>query len=162
MVRRSESEKTSPIQRFWDLTGSSRQGCWNWEGAKNRGGYGGFMFATQQWTFAHRFIYEHTFGRIDEGMVIDHLCRNPSCVNPYHMDVVTSEENVRRGSGPTAVNGRKSRCIRGHVLDESNTYLKPNGIGRECRACKRVRWRERYRDVDLAKKRARWAARRVS
>jgi hypothetical protein len=47
---------------------------------------------------AHRFFYEHYKGTIPEGYVIDHLCRNRACVNPEHLEAVTSSENNKRGA----------------------------------------------------------------
>lgn len=36
-------------------------------------------------------------GPIPDGLQLDHLCRNPSCVNPAHLEIVTGAENIRRG-----------------------------------------------------------------
>ncbi|WP_369010576.1 HNH endonuclease signature motif containing protein, partial [Bacillus cereus] len=47
---------------------------------------------------AHRYVYENLSGPIPEGMELDHLCRNPPCVNPDHLDPVTHEENMRRAA----------------------------------------------------------------
>jgi hypothetical protein len=33
---------------------------------------------------------------IPPSLMIDHLCRNRSCVNPWHMELVTNRENGRR------------------------------------------------------------------
>lgn len=52
---------------------------------------------------AHRVTYTLLRGRIPEGMELDHLCRNTTCVNPWHLEPVTGEENKRRHwTGPTA------------------------------------------------------------
>ena len=45
----------------------------------------------------HRLAYETKYGKIPEGLVIDHLCRNRACYNPDHLEVVTQKENLRRG-----------------------------------------------------------------
>lgn len=66
--------------------------CWLWLRAKTAGGYGVFREA-----YAHRFSYESFVGPICPGFEIDHLCRNPSCVNPQHLQSVTHRENMRRG-----------------------------------------------------------------
>ena len=48
---------------------------------------------------AHRFAYEVTVGPIPDGMVIDHVCGYRPCVNPAHLEVVTQQENCKRGRG---------------------------------------------------------------
>jgi hypothetical protein len=46
----------------------------------------------------HRLAWEIVVGPIEPGLEIDHLCRNRVCLNPAHLEPVTKEENVRRGS----------------------------------------------------------------
>lgn len=45
----------------------------------------------------HRILYEMVRGAIPVGHLLDHLCRNRECVNPWHMEVVTPQENTLRG-----------------------------------------------------------------
>lgn len=45
---------------------------------------------------AHRAVYEHYVGPIPEGLELDHLCKNPPCVRPEHLDPVSHAENIRR------------------------------------------------------------------
>ena len=103
--------------------------CWLWTGAKS-GGYGCFNRGgkTQR---AHRFSYELT-ANIPEGLVLDHICRVRSCVNPAHLQVVTNKENILRGVSPTAINARKVKCGKGHFEWGNHT----NGT-RKCLACYR-------------------------
>ena len=94
-------------QRFWSKV-REQDGCWLWTGAVNVAGYGNFYLAGR-WVVAHRFAYESMRDEIPEGLTLDHLCRITSCVNPWHLEPVSNEENVRRAfilagtSGPTAV-----------------------------------------------------------
>ncbi len=88
---------------------------------------------------AHRFAYENLVGPVPTGLLLDHRCRNKSCVNPDHLDPVTSGENTRRGvlSFVTSIR-RKTHCLRGHEYTRENTYTDPAG-GRRCNQCRRDR-----------------------
>lgn len=118
--------------------------CWLWTGSKNGAGYGSFYFKGRQ-IKAARWIYERKKGPIPEGLVLDHLCKNPSCVNPFHLEPVPQRENVIRGNGPTSNNARKTHCPKGHPYDESNTYYTPSTGWRNCLICQRERDQGRER-----------------
>lgn len=139
--------KLTPKQsrNFWKkVNKETDSGCWDWTGYKNSEEYGRFYIAhgkgERSIFLAHRIAYSELVASIPEGMVIDHKCKNHSCVNPDHLDVVTIKENVLRGDGPTAKNARKETCIHGHPLTDDNVYLEHNKNGsvyRKCRACRR-------------------------
>lgn len=71
-------------------------GCWIWQRATSRSGYGN-VCVDRTYFRAHRVYYERFKGPIPEGLEIDHLCRNRSCVNPEHLEAVTHRVNVHRG-----------------------------------------------------------------
>lgn len=126
--------------------------CWYWVGAHCLG-YGRFRAlnpATGQAThqvLAHRWSYEYLVGPIPEGLEIDHLCRNPLCVNPDHLEPVTRKENNLRSYNVGGVNARKTHCPQGHEYTEENTYVETmyyGGKGRKCRECGRIKGRKDY------------------
>jgi len=108
-------------------------GCWLWLAATNAG-YGVFKIAGR-FRPAHRVAYELERGPIPDGMVLDHLCRNPLCVNPSHLEPVSVGENVRRGNNHYR---SATHCKRGHEFTENNTLILSSG-SRACRACARQR-----------------------
>lgn len=42
-------------------------------------------------------VYEEEVGPIEEGLELDHKCRNRECVNPKHLEPVSCAVNVQRG-----------------------------------------------------------------
>ena len=126
------------ITRFWEKVEASPADCWNWTASKNHKGYGRFWDGTRK-VRAYRFLWEQINGVIPEGLELDHLCRNPSCVNPQHLEIVTRRENVMRGRLPEIMRQRqliKTHCPRGHPYDNKNTHINPATGARECRACR--------------------------
>lgn len=85
--------------RFWSkVEGSSFEDCWNWLGTmKGDTGYGHIGVTGRGLVRAHRFAYEDMVGPIPSGLVLDHLCCNKRCVNPWHLEPVTIAVNTRRG-----------------------------------------------------------------
>jgi len=126
------------MKRFWEKVDQSGD-CWEWKATKQPKGYGLFGLEGQS-RLAHRVAYELTIGPIPEGLVIDHLCRNRSCVNPAHMEPVTSRENTLRGKTLAAENVKKTHCPKGHPYAGENLYIQPRTGKRFCRACAHARW----------------------
>lgn len=114
--------------------------CIEWIGTRYNNGYGAVGIRTHHKQLAHRLAYELANGPIPEGMVVDHLCRNRACVNASHLEIVTNEENLRRGLGFRLRNGMDAKCIHGHDYTPENTYINPNDPSdRRCRTCARLR-----------------------
>jgi hypothetical protein len=134
------SRRLSPLERLALRVTVTADGCWQVSSVAPG------AYAKAGGCLAHRLVYESLVGPIPDGFHIDHLCRNTRCVCPWHLEPVTPAENVRRGIGPSAVNGKKSHCNRGHELVPAN--LIPRQVGRECRLCAREAERLRYHRKD--------------
>jgi hypothetical protein len=112
--------------------------CWEWRATRIRGGYGTFSPHRGLSRLAHRLSYELHVGPIPDGLTLDHLCKNPGCVNPAHLEPVTQRENLMRSRQDTYVAHRNGTCTKGHP--ESELYRrKSNGQAAYCRACVRAR-----------------------
>lgn len=127
-------------------------GCWLWSAYVGKNGYGYVNFNRTP-TLAHRLVKSIIDGPLADGMECDHLCRVRSCVNPAHIEEVTSAENTRRGDAGKR-NREKTHCNRGHLLSGENLYLYSRGA-RGCRECMSEAGRRRYAaNPDLFKMRA--------
>lgn len=126
--------------RFWaKVDRREDHECWEWLGGQGTRGHGRVRIRGVLRP-AHRVSYELQGREIPTDMVLDHLCRNTACVNPNHLEPVTSGENTLRGEAPTAVNSRKTHCSRGHEFTSENTYTYWDREGsqhRKCRECQR-------------------------
>lgn len=120
-------------ERITSLITISDEGCWLWGFKPDRAGYGGISVRGKTQP-AHRVSYEVFRGPIPAGLVLDHLCRTPACVNPSHLEPVTNRENILRGTSFSAVNASKTHCHQGHPLSAENLYISGRGY-RHCRAC---------------------------
>lgn len=118
-------------------------GCWLWTGATNQRGY-----AKMSWQGRVEYATRALLGlQPGDGKVARHRCDVPSCVNPDHIEAGTFDENMQdavdRRRFPHA---RKSTCVHGHPLDESNarvTRTTRGGIQRKCRVCARATYLRR-------------------
>lgn len=139
-LRKSGSLSRPDVEaRFFANVTENHVGCWVFASLDVQG-YGQLQIDGAA-VRAHRWCYEFLVGPVPEGLVLDHLCRNPACVNPDHLDPVTQQVNTLRGVGPAALNAAKKECLRGHAFSPENTYITPDGR-RMCRSCQRIRARK--------------------
>lgn len=136
-------------QRFLEKVEKKDGGCWEWLAFKDKG-YGRLQVDGKA-IGAHRIAYELYRGLIPAGMVLDHLCRNPGCVNPEHLEAVSLAENNRRSIKTperyvksALYQTSKTHCPRGHPYSGQNLYLTPHGR-RACKICMAVQCSNRRR-----------------
>lgn len=139
----------APEERFWQYVAHEpNTGCWLWFGNVTTLGYGmlrvGSMSdGTRRWVMAHRLSYEMHCRALLKEEVIDHLCRVPGCVNPQHLEPVSTQLNVKRGLQGDAstnkaanVNKNKTHCKNGHEYSGVNLHVSKSGE-RICLTCRR-------------------------
>lgn len=107
--------KITEADRFWTKVDKGA-GCWAWAGSYRRDGYGQFQFRGSN-SAAHRASWTIHNGPIPDGMFIDHICHNKSCVRPDHLRLATVRQNNEYRQGPNSNN--RSSGIRGVTYDKS-------------------------------------------
>lgn len=139
----------SILERFMNAVSMEpMSGCWLWKLTCDDGGYARFRIG-ERMVSAHRLSHEMFVGPIPEGLDIDHLCRVRCCVNPRHIEAVTTRENILRGiranagvtigcAAAAAAKNARTHCRHGHEFTPENTryYTHPNHNSfRYCAAC---------------------------
>lgn len=74
---------------------------WWWTGAVLSQTYNrryGLIYDGERQVLAHRAAYAVWVGPIPPKLVVDHLCLEPNCVRPTHLEAVTQTENMRRSN----------------------------------------------------------------
>lgn len=148
MKKQTESEA---IVAFWARV--KKNSHWTWTGTTNKG-YGinvpQALYRKYKTSRAHRISFLLSGKKIPDGFVLDHMCRERSCVNPDHLRAISLKQNSTENSfSPPAMNKLKSHCSNGHSFDEKNTLpgTRNGNPTRVCRPCARDREREnRKRD----------------
>jgi hypothetical protein len=129
-------------ERFWEKV--DREGeCWLWKAAIGGSGYGIFGIGsrttgTRTTVAAHRVAYFLTTGVMsDTTHHVHHICRNPLCVRPSHLKLVTAIEHVYEHDGVTARNGMMTHCRKcDRVLGGDNLIVEGASRARRCRHCR--------------------------
>lgn len=130
------NERVAPYLAITD------EGCWEWQRARTPNGYGK-IHINRSLQYVHRLSHEVWVGPLVDGLEVDHLCVNPPCANPAHLEAVTRRVNTLRSRNFTAEQARQTHCIHGHPFNQANTYIAPNG-SRNCRECRKRVKRESY------------------
>lgn len=140
----------NPEERFWARINKNGPipahrpdlgPCWVWTGRLKREGYGTMSIRNRP-VYVHRFAYELLVEVIPVGLQIDHLCRNPACANPTHLEPVTSRVNTIRGDNPRLTRER----LTGIPLAEDHRHraaaarkvASVDKVSRECERCGRT------------------------
>lgn len=147
-----------PLQRILAYTVITEAGCWEWIAGTNgsrvkygRIGIWDTVTKKAKQVYTHKYVAEQVYGVAPEGYEWDHLCKNPLCCCPFHLEAVPKLVNLQRQSRP---NSKKTHCKRGHDISTPDTYrsLPPKSIGhsirRDCLTCSRERgrlWQRDYR-----------------
>ncbi len=95
-------------ERFWPKVDKAGE-CWLWTGSIDADGYGRFNGSKPH---AHRMAYVLTHGAIPDGMALHHICGVARCVNPDHLEPVTTGENTIESLRVKALEAENARLRR--------------------------------------------------
>jgi len=152
-----KTTRPTPAERLAAGLEQKPNGCLEWTGYTNAGGYGKISVNNKP-VSTHRTAWELANGPIPDGLHVLHHCDNPPCCETEptegypegHLFLGTKAENTAdMNAKGRHGNLRKTQCINGHAFDEANTLFRSRlGGGRACRACQlaaTARYRDRQR-----------------
>lgn len=122
-------------------------GCISWTGGKFKGGYGKIKVmdaeeGRRRQTGTHRAAWMVACGEIPDGLEVDHLCFNTSCLNVDHMELVSPQENLdrRRRAGRLRIGPSTHECKKHGQLEGSINTDKRGYRYWRCLICKRANY----------------------
>lgn len=126
--------------------------CLLWQGALDKDGYGNFYFKKKN-RRVHRVAMYFAKGPIEDGLVVDHICKNRNCVAINHLRLITARQNTLENSNSVgARNSMKVFCKNGHRFDK--VYGEGAKRQRYCSVCQsekskrlKIKWREEANTV---------------
>ena len=121
--------KPSVEDRFWSKVQKGK-GCWEWKASRLVFGHGQFSVNGKS-VPAHRVSYEFAHGPIPPGLVIDHICHNPPCVNPAHLRAVSQKQNIENQLGAHKGSTTGVRGVRRNPNGRYRASLKHHGVNIE-------------------------------
>ena len=119
-------------------------GCWRYTGGLNGRGYGN-IWDRGRTRSAHVVSYELHVGKVTEGMSVLHTCDNRCCVNPEHLFIGTTQDNIDDMMAKGRDGFKGIRNGRGILLEEHvnlirfylrNTFLSQGDIARKFGVCR--------------------------
>jgi hypothetical protein len=125
----SRGRFSRPLHENYQKQSESNGGHWIWTGPINDKFYGVYQKdVNSKKVKAHNAVYEDLIGPIPEGLELDHKCKAKLCVNPDHLEPVTSAVNARR-RGSTKLSMDKARRIRQYAAEGKNHREIAQGFG---------------------------------
>jgi len=150
MVKKHASDKfdgkTVPPEaeaRYWaNVEKAGPDDCWLWTACKyGKGGWRGYGGIS----VSGKMLRAHQVAILLDGreipkwpMVIDHACRERSCVNPRHLRIVTQGENctiLAAENTPARINMLKTVCVKGHPFATESDVVRNARGHRQCKWC---------------------------
>ena len=101
---------------FADNTERDENGCLIWTRSRNEKGYG-IVYHDGRTQRAHRVAYELEHGPIPKGVLIDHTCYEPACVDLAHLRPATRAQNGANRAGAKSSTGYRN------VYHHTNGYI---------------------------------------
>lgn len=135
----TNKQKSRFLSRIYTNPKMETKHCWIWKGNFGSNGYGQISL-NDKTISAHRVSYLIFKGDLIDGLVIDHICRNIKCVNPFHLRQITNSENIYTENSMAVINRNKKYCSRGHKFKGVSEH----GKHRFCIPCAYVtknKWR---------------------
>lgn len=117
---------TEEVQYLLSRTNKEVNGCLIWNGAVNSDGYPKLSRryndkdVVSSNVKGHRHLYEHFNGiTLSSDVVVRHTCDNPLCINPDHLIIGSSQDNVSdrvsRGRSYNAVSPEEVKRVKDAV-----------------------------------------------